>query len=186
MIGYTSGRDDYANMIDVIHVSDPTITSKAEKLVKAQTVFQAVMNDQESTPENRYEAKKKYLEANEIMNVDQYITKPQPSEPPDLSPVEENALFLQEKDSVVLPQQDHIKHRESHQIFYESMWGEQLTAQGKKLVEHHNMVHMSYQYTQEQAAIKQRNMDQIAMNSFEQERMGMEQMMMQEGQVPNE
>jgi chaperonin GroES len=186
MVGYTSGRDDYANMIDVIPVSDPTITSKAEKLVKAQTVFQAVMNDQEATPENRYEAKKKYLEANEIMNVDQYITKPQPSEPPDLSPVEENALFLQEKDSIVLPQQDHVKHRESHQIFYESMWGEQLTAQGKKLVEHHNMVHMSYQYTQEQAAIKQRNMDQIAMNSFEQERMGMEQMMMQEGQVPNE
>jgi len=150
MVGYESGRADYSDMIDVIPVSDPTITSKAEKLVKAQTVYQSVMNDPEATPENRYNAKKKFLEANEVMNVEQYITQPEPVEPPDLSPIEENALFLQEKDSVVLPQQHHRGHISTHNAFVESTWGEKLTPQGKKLMERHNMVHMSYQYTQEQ------------------------------------
>jgi hypothetical protein len=158
MQGFTSGRQDYSDMIEVIPVSDPTITSKAEKLIKAQTVYQSVMQDPEATPENRYNAKKKFYEASEVQNVDLYVTKPKPIEPPDLDPVEENALFIQDKDSIVLEIQDHADHNEEHQIFSDSLWGQEITPQGKKLLEHHMMVHKSYQYLNGMKAMEELNM----------------------------
>lgn len=156
MIGYESGRADYSNMIDVMPVSDPNITSKAEKLLKAKTVYETALTNPliNSDREKVYNATRKYLEANEVQNVDQYIDK-EPPAPPDLSPTEENALFIQEKDSVVLPQQDHVKHLKEHMIFQESAFGQDLTPQGKKLLENHLLVHKSYDYMNMQRMLEQ-------------------------------
>ena len=41
---FVSGKDDFTNDIEVIPVSDPNISSRAEKLIKSQQVLQTVMS----------------------------------------------------------------------------------------------------------------------------------------------
>jgi chaperonin GroES len=133
-----SGRADFANNIDVIPVADPSITSRAEKLIKATKAYEIVRQDPQTggDPKVLREALKNYLEANEVPDVEALL--PQPVEPPDLRPEEEEAEFIKEQGVQPLPQQDHMAHLQSHQIFLESpTWSGVLTPQGKKLLEAH-------------------------------------------------
>jgi hypothetical protein len=136
---YRAGRIDFANNIDVTPVSDPTITSRAEKLIKAQQArevgLQSPLTSQD--PEALYELEKNLYIALEVPNIDKILKKPEPQEPPDLPPIEEESQFLREVWVQPLPHQDHQAHLQSHQIFSESQWSEQLTPQGKKLLEAH-------------------------------------------------
>jgi chaperonin GroES len=148
MVGYTTGKADYVNSIDIIPVSDPTIISKAEKAAKAQMTYQLVTTDPLliNNQQVRLSAITRLLEANDIQNIQQYLPKPEDLEPVDYPPVEENARFLQELDSSVLPQQDHVSHIEVHTIFQESQFGGSLTPQGRKLIEAHGRAHMAQLY----------------------------------------
>lgn len=153
MLTYRSGKSDFANNIDVIPNSDPNITSRAEKLIKAREVYQLVMSNplMSQNPEAIYEITRDMLEANEVQNIDKILKRPQPpQEPPDFSPQEENSHFLAEKDVHPLPQQDHFAHLEAHNIFKDSVWGGQLTAQGKKLLEAHIRETLSFAYAASQ------------------------------------
>ena len=55
-------------------------------------------------------------------------------------------MFLQEKDSVVLPDQDHADHILQVEEFLESSFAEQLTPTGKRMAENHKRDHYSYLY----------------------------------------
>jgi hypothetical protein len=137
---YQSGKADFLNTIDVVPVSDPTITSRAEKLIKARQAYELGLQNPLTAqdPEAVYELTKSVYEALEVPNIDQVLKKPEPPpEPPDLRPEEEEAEFLAERDVQPLPQQDHASHIKSHQTFLESEWAAQLTPQGKKLIEGH-------------------------------------------------
>jgi chaperonin GroES len=142
------GRADYENRIDVIPVSDPAIMSKTERLTLAQQSYEMVMNNPltQNDPEIIWEVTVQYLEALGQHNLAGMVKKPEPQEPPDLPPVEEEAAFLKEVYVQPLPQQDHMTHLESHRIFMESSWGQQLTPQGKKVLEQHQRETLAFAY----------------------------------------
>lgn len=135
-----SGKADFAATIDVIPTSDPTITSRAERLIKARQAYElslqspAIAND----PEAMYFLLYNLYDALEVKNIDQILKPPQPPPPPpDLRPEEEEAEFLAERWVDPLPHQDHGAHLESHRAFEGSPFAQQLTPQGKKLLEGH-------------------------------------------------
>ena len=135
----TVGVEDYKAVYDIVPTSDPNITSKAERLLKARQAWEfglanpLIAND----PMALYELSVEYLRALEIDGIDRVLPKPTPPQPKDTPPVEENSGFIKEVGATVLPEQDHAAHFEAHQIFATSAWGMQLTPQGKKLLEAH-------------------------------------------------
>ena len=154
--GYTTGKNDFSNDIEVIPVSDPNISSRAEKLIKSQQVMQSVMTNPLSAqdPQAIYSATKQFYEAMEVTNIDAILPKPpeEPPPPPDLPPQEENAMALKETGTPALPQQDHVYHIDAHRTFLESSWQQELTPQGKKVMEAHIREHLAFAYMIEQAA----------------------------------
>lgn len=146
-----SGREDFGNMIDVIPSSDPSITSRAEKLIKSKQAYEVgignplIMNN----PEAMYELTYAFYQSIEQPNIDKILKKPEPQGPPNLPSMEENALLLQEKPIDPHPDQDHLQHLQDHENFKNSMWAEQLTPMGKKMLEQHMMKTLSYLYISE-------------------------------------
>jgi chaperonin GroES len=152
-----SGKSDFSQTIDVIPVADPTITSRAEKLIKSRQAYELGMQnpDISQDPESRYALTRSLLEALEVQNIDAILKKPEPQEPPDLRPEEEEAEFINERGVQPLPEQDHEQHLLSHNIFKESDWMEQLTPQGKKLLEAHIRETMSLLYLQQRGLLNE-------------------------------
>ncbi|MCR4286910.1 MAG: hypothetical protein NUW09_02730 [Deltaproteobacteria bacterium] len=145
-----SGRMDFLNAVDIMPVSDPNITSRAEKLTKARDIF-SLVGSNPLTSGNQdilLEATKNLYEAMEVQNADRLLPKPEEAQPPDLPPQEENAGFIRDIGAVVLPTQDHMAHMEAHHAFMESEFGTQLTPHGKKLFEAHDREHLSMLYLQ--------------------------------------
>jgi hypothetical protein len=153
---FVSGKDDFTNDIEVIPVSDPNISSRAEKLIKSQQVLNTVMSNplSQNEPSAIYEATKSFYEAMEVTNIDEILPKPpdEPPPPPDLPPQEENAMALKEIGTPALPQQDHIDHIQEHRVFLESSWQQELTPQGRNVLEAHIREHLSFAYLMEQQA----------------------------------
>lgn len=147
-----SGRMDFNSMIDVIPVSDPNITSKAERLIKSQQALQNVRTSPLTAQDMdaQYVVEREYYEALGIQNIDVWFKKPTPKVPPDLPPTEENAMFLKETSTPALIQQDHAKHLMVHDEFAMSIWGQELTPQGKNLYEAHRKEHLALAYLVEQ------------------------------------
>jgi chaperonin GroES len=151
----TVGKRDFISSINVIPVSDPNITSRAEKVLKAQQVYQTTLSNPltAQNPTVIYEATKRYYEALEIPNIPAILPPIQP--PQDLSPQEENSGFLSEKAAQALPNQDHLAHIAEHDSFRDGVFGGELTAIGKRMLENHRREHVSFVYlasTQQQAA----------------------------------
>jgi hypothetical protein len=150
---YTSGKLDYLNHINVTPISDPNIVSKAEKVGKATNLYQLVLSNplMQGNQVAIWEATKNVLIASEVQNWQKYLPELSTMQPQDYTPTEENARFLQEVDSPVLEQQDHLVHMEEHRIFRESQFGQQLTPQGTKLMDAHDREHLANLYLQNQA-----------------------------------
>jgi len=131
------GRDFSPN-IDVIPVSDPNIISRAERLTKAQAVYQEVMNNPhtQANPNVVQNARKLFYEAMDVAKQDQNALIQPPPPPPDLGPHEENATFLREQNVESLIHQDHDAHLVTHRQFLEQ-YDSILTPIGKKLLERH-------------------------------------------------
>jgi chaperonin GroES len=147
-----SGRQDFADNVDVIPVSDPSITSRAEKMIKAKQEYEVGIGNPmiQNDPEAMYELTYSFYEAMEEDRIDRIVKKPKPPPPPpDLSQIEENALFLQEKYTKPLQHQDHIQHLQIMEEFLASPWIGQLTPQGKKLVQMHKEETLSFAYLAE-------------------------------------
>ena len=136
---YVISKADYVSTLDVLPVSDPNITSKAERVIKVREAWNfmkenpIMSQDQEAV----YLLSKEMLAALEVDNIDKLVKMPEPEEPPDLTPEEEHAGFIREVEAVSLPHQDHASHLEAHQTFGESLFGEELTPQGKQLLQAH-------------------------------------------------
>jgi chaperonin GroES len=147
---FESGRKDFANTIDVKPVSDPTITSRAEKLIKAQQAYELGLQSPLTSQDQiaLYELTKNLFVALEVPNIDKILKKPEPQEPPDLRPEEEESEFLAERYVNPLPRQDHQDHLTSHRVFENSQWATQLTPQGKKLLDAHIKETMALLYLQ--------------------------------------
>jgi hypothetical protein len=157
------GKTDFANTIDVVPVSDPTIISRAEKVLKAQQAYQLTLSSPltSSNINAIYVAQKALYEALELPNVAELLQPPGP--PPDMTPEDENADMLREKPAHALMQQDHMHHIGIHDEMTNSAYGEQMSPAAKKLSESHRREHISFQYRLDAAAAQQNAMAMQAM-----------------------
>lgn len=133
-------RTDFLSTMKVIPASDPNVTNQAERFIKAQQAYQTGMQNPmiANNPEAMYVLLVELYSAYGSSDIDIIVKKPlPPPPPPDLSAQEENAEFLKEKMSQVLPQQNHEEHLNVHDNFQNSAWGEQLTPYGKDALEAH-------------------------------------------------
>lgn len=131
-------RADFMDTDDVVPVSDPAISSRAERVLKAQMVVQDVRSNPltAQNAEANFKATERFYKALEVPNIGE-ILKP-PPQPPDLSPEEENAGFFTEKPATVLPQQDHAWHLTMHKDLLErDPIFQELTPEGEKLLKQH-------------------------------------------------
>ena len=149
---YQAGWMDFANNIDVVPSSDPSITSRTEKLIKAKEAY--TIGSQNplivNNPEAVYRMTKEVLEALEVKNIDAILKKPAPQGPQDVPPQEENAGFIKEQAAQLHPAQDNVAHLGAHEVFSQSIWGQKLTPQGKKLLDAHMQETVSAIYLQSQ------------------------------------
>jgi len=155
---FQSGKADFSSNVMIIPVSDPNITSRAEKLIKSQQVLGEVKSNPltAQNPTSIYFATKDYLESLEAPNIDAMLQKPEPPPPPpDYPPEQENAMLIKDTITPALQHQDHRSHVTTHDGFKASNWSEQLTPHGKKLLEAHTMEHMSFLYLQDEQQRKQ-------------------------------
>jgi hypothetical protein len=151
MVGYTLGKTDFSNSIDVMPVSDPNITSNSEKLIKARSAYELLRNDPAIADDEQavYRLQYNLMDALQIKNIDQILKKPEPPPPPpDLRPEQEEAEFLAERGVNPLPHQDHSAHLESHEAFRDGDYSQRLTPQGKKLLDGHIRETIAMQYLQ--------------------------------------
>ena len=152
---FTNLRDEFSSLIKVIPASDPNISSQAEQLIRNKTAYEFGMQNPiiANDPEAVFVLTKNYtasLRADELYKV---LKKPQPQTPPDLSPTEENAGFLQEKSANVLPQQDHANHLLQHDDFKNSNWYNDISAHGKNLFETHHKDTLAALYLKQQGEL---------------------------------
>jgi len=125
-------------------VADPTITSQAEKVLKAQQVYQDVMQTQAGNQNVVFAARRRYYEALEVPNIGEVMQPP--PEPPDLSPQEENANMINFKPATALPKQDHLSHLAALDEIENGVFADQLENETKKLLERHRREHIAFLY----------------------------------------
>jgi hypothetical protein len=150
---FVSVAADFSSTQAVIPASDPNITSRAEELITAQQILGEVKANplMMNNPEAIYYATKDYLRALRARNIDRMLKPPQPPPPPpDLPPEQENALFIKDQAPKVLPKQNHARHIEFHDGFLESAWGQELTPNGKNMLDAHQREHKAFLYMQEE------------------------------------
>jgi len=149
------GRADFLNIRDVVPVSDPEIVSRTERVLKAQQVWELTMSSP-VTAQNEAAiraAQLRLYKSLDIENPEELM--PPPPEPPNLSPEEENANLLMQKPATALPQQSHQHHLVVHEDLAEGAFADQLTPEGKKLLEQHMREHVGLLYLVSQAQAKQ-------------------------------
>jgi hypothetical protein len=131
-------------------------------MIKAESALNVALSNPLTQQDSDfiYEATKDYFRAIESP-LYLKLKKPEPQEPPDIPPVEENAMFIKETYPQPLPIQDHEAHIAAHQIFMESMFGQQLSPQGKKLFEAHMKEHVGFLYLA-MTGVLQQKMEQEA------------------------
>jgi hypothetical protein len=150
---FVSVAVDFISTTAVIPASDPNITSRAEELITAKQILGEVKQNPLTIdkPEAMYYATKDFMRALRARNIDRILPAPQPPPPPpDLPPEEENAMFIKDQTPKALPQQNHMRHIEFHEGFMESNWGEQLTPNGKNMMDVHQRDHKAFLYVQEE------------------------------------
>lgn len=147
----TVGRADYSLVKDVIPYSDPNIVSRAERLIKARQAWEFGLQNPliANNPTSLYHLSREFFRALDLEDIDKIIQLPKEPEPVDMTPEEENSSFLKEVGTAPLPEQNHMAHMDSHLTFMESKWGDELTPQGRKLIESHIMETKSMMYMSE-------------------------------------
>ena len=106
-------RADFSEQIDVIPVSDPNITSSAQRLARADAIcaFAGQFPQQYDPLEaNRQRLVEMGLDEKRIDKICPPKTAPQPADP-----LTENQMILTSKPVAVGPEQDHDAHIQSHQ-----------------------------------------------------------------------
>lgn len=130
---------DYAPDVNIHPVSDPNITSRAEKMAIAEQILNKTMANPVTAqnPQAVYEAHKRFYIALGVDEADVDNLYPPPPPPPNLTPEEENAGFIQGKPAMVLEGQDNIHHLTVHRMFMETGFFAELDAFSKDLMAAH-------------------------------------------------
>jgi hypothetical protein len=138
-IAKTVLADDFISGVDIIPASNPNATSKMEAVAKAQMLKQDVLADP-FRAQNRnivWEATNRLYTELGVEGLELINPKPKEEVPEDKTPQQEEADFLMDMDSPVLPQQDHLAHLQSHDAFKATWYYKKLTPHGKELFDAH-------------------------------------------------
>lgn len=131
-------------------VSDSRITSKQDKVAKAEFVYQSVLQSP-ATNQNMQAISKAQENLMKEMGVEDDLLETifQSQEPPNLSQEDENQMFISNKPVDALEEQDHQQHLQVIEEFEASEFYEALTPDGKKLLENHKRQHIGFLYKQQ-------------------------------------
>jgi hypothetical protein len=144
----TVGRKDFADTYDIFPVSDPEITSRAEKIMKSQAKLEDLRLDPTGVnPEAYIKIRQEHFK---LLGEDdaELIFQPPPP-PPDLPPEKENAEMLAERPVQPLEHQDHLNHIRVIDELFAGPFADEITPTARKLLEQHRREHVSMLYLAE-------------------------------------
>lgn len=113
-------RNDFAEPLAVIPVSDPNIFSEAQRFAQMQMVMSLAQGVDPKTGQptataalhNLYEATKRLYEIAKIPDFDKFL--PAPSKPEQMNAAAENVAATMNRPLMAFPDQDHFAHIETH------------------------------------------------------------------------
>lgn len=151
-------REDYADDMMVQPVFDPKFTTQMQKLARAQSELQAVMQNpvNQGRPEVYDAAFRRFHEAMDTENIDELVP-PQPQIENFDDQLTENMFYLLPKEARplfdVFPEQNHALHLMQLQEFV-AQYGQMLQPDQQEDVLKHQQKHMSYLYGQQHGIIE--------------------------------
>lgn len=155
-------RQDYADDLRVIPIFDPRNITKQQKIAKAQSLFQFVMqNPLTATNQNAlYEASVKMLEALEIEDIQDILPQPNSQQPQEIDDQrQENMYFLMPATDRplfdVFPQQDHKQHMSIVDELLNGPFAQEIDKEMLQPILDHRKKHVAYLYMQSQLKLEQ-------------------------------
>ena len=139
-------KKDFSGIYNIAPVSDPRISSRAEKVALAEQVLQKVMSNPATANDSeiRREAFAQFYEAMGVQEYEKFLEKQQ--NPPDLPQEEENAMFIRGENINALPNQNHLKHIAIIDEFMESPYYNELDGDSKNNIDQHRKQHVAFKY----------------------------------------
>ena len=148
-------RNDFAEPLGVIPISDPNIYSDAQRFAQLQMVLSLAEGVDPNTGQptataklhDLYEAVKRLYEIAKIPNFEKFL--PAPNKPQELNAAAENVAAMMGRPLMAFPPQDHFAHIESHLRFItDPFLGGSATAaqQTMPMMMDHVKQHMGYLY----------------------------------------
>jgi len=145
----TNLKQDFSRDLIIQPVSDPNISSKGERIAKAQTLYQTILSNP-LTLENQNSIFVATLNLFKEIGFEDGLIQavlqppPPPPPPPNLSQIEENTLFFNEKPVDALEEQDHQEHIAIIDSLRESPLFAEMSSAGKKMLEKHRLQHLGF------------------------------------------
>ena len=144
-------RKDYDSRVDVVPVSDPNISSNAQRITKAQAVFEMARQAPEQF--DMREIMKHVLVNMDYDNVEKLLPEPEQAQPQD--PLTDIQLAVNGKPIKAFEGQDHQSHVQLKQAFLSDPYsgGSQLLASARAILEANIQEHLFMQFKEQVQAM---------------------------------
>lgn len=161
-------RDDYKEDLRVIPIFDPRNITKQQKIAKAQTLYQFILQNP-LTMQNQqsiYNASVKILEALEVEDIKDILPDPTAQEPQRIDDQrQENMYFLMPPTDRplfdVFPDQDHLQHIKILDELLNGPFAEEIDKEMLEPIMSHRKKHIAYLYMNNQMRLEQNGQGQI-------------------------
>lgn len=151
-------RDDYNEIVDVVPVSDPNISSNAHRMAKAQTLFQFATQSPEVF--DMREVMRHVLVNMDYANIDKIIPKPEEAQQAD--PLTDLQMAVQGKPIKAFQGQDHMSHIQIKTAFLQNpnAGGSQFMQKAAMSIQANIQEHMLLQFIEQTQAQAQNDAQQ--------------------------
>jgi hypothetical protein len=148
---FSISKMDYQPDLEVVPIADPKMATEQQKLARAQAEWQFATTNPFTinSPPHLYAAAKRYAVALGINAVDEILPRPMvdPMRVDDPNLENMGALMPTPVIPPVYPDQDHLMHMQSHEMFLmDPQYGARIPEGGRMLMEQHIQNHLAYLY----------------------------------------